>query len=233
MKERLLLVLFPPAEVGRASTGLTFTDILFGLVISELFLRIQNWLQIPSYIRGHLIVGLALVLGSWIGFRRSLHRTVYELKFFNIPLFRFLMDQAMVLLYFRMAVLTPLKNPETVSPEQLVGSTIAILVFVFLLYLSWDAFGVWMAKAKVRNGSSRKVPKYPKVVEDEPTDEPQAPNWVGLFITLGWLVGFIALWWAVEELRPEVDAVSFFVPAAVLLLVYRWAKELRTSWHSR
>ena len=44
------------------------------------------------------------MLGSWIGFRRSLNRTTYEVKFFNLPLFRFLMDQLMVILYFRIAV---------------------------------------------------------------------------------------------------------------------------------
>ena len=35
--------LAPPAEVSKVDTGLRFTDILFGFVIREIFLRLQNW----------------------------------------------------------------------------------------------------------------------------------------------------------------------------------------------
>jgi hypothetical protein len=64
----------PPAEVSKIETGLRFTDILFGFVISQLFVRIEEWEHIPTYIRWQLVVGTVLVLGSWIGFRRSLNR---------------------------------------------------------------------------------------------------------------------------------------------------------------
>src|SRR5438132_902411 len=106
-RERLRRVVSPPAEVSKVDTGLRFTDILFGFVIRELFLRLQNWATLPWFVRWQLIAGTALVLGSWIGFRRSLNRSSYELKFFNLPLLRFVLDQLMVILYFRVAVLAP------------------------------------------------------------------------------------------------------------------------------
>jgi hypothetical protein len=233
MNKRLLAAIFPPANVGRERTGLTFTDILFGLVISELFLRAQIWLQLPTYTRWHLGVGLALVLGSWIGFRRSVHRTEYELKFFNLPLFRFLMDQAMVLLYFRIAVLTPLTSPQAVAPGPLAERTLAILLYVFALYVLWDVFGIWMAYARVHDGLRVRRSKYSRLKDRRPTGERQAPNWAGLLITLTALGLLVALRVRFDVIDPDTpNAVSFLIAATVLLLLYRWAKEIRTSWRS-
>ncbi len=231
MKERFRAVLLPPAEVGRVSTVLTFTDILFGFVISELFLRLQKWLQLAWYIRLHLIVGAALVLGSWIGFRRSLHRTEYELKFFNLPIFRFIADQVMILLYFRIAVLTPSDGTQLPAADNLAKSTSLLLVFVFVLYAVWDLLGICMAKAQVHAGNGKR-PKYPKVNENgKPTDMEQSPNWIGFGITVGILVLLAALWGVTygAELN-DTQAVWVFSLAVVLLLAYRMLKEIRTSW---
>jgi hypothetical protein len=63
-RERLRLVISPPAEVSKRDTGLRFTDILFGFVISQLFVRLQNWGLLDWYVRLQLITGTALVLGS-------------------------------------------------------------------------------------------------------------------------------------------------------------------------
>src|SRR6266404_5018759 len=106
MNARFRVALHPVPEPERFDTSLRYTDILFGFVIRELFLRIKNWPQLSGDVHWHLIVGTTLVLGSWIGFRRSLNRSVYQVKFFNLPLFRFIMDQLMLILYFRIAVLT-------------------------------------------------------------------------------------------------------------------------------
>src|SRR5688500_15778712 len=102
-RKRMLLVVSPPAEPTKRDTGLRFTDILFGFVIRELFIRLQDWGELAWFVRWQLIAATALVLGSWIGFRRSLNRSDYELKFFNLPLLRFVLDQLMVILYFRIA----------------------------------------------------------------------------------------------------------------------------------
>lgn len=133
MNARLRLVLHPPPQPGQVDTSLRYTDILFGFVIRELFLRIQNWFQLDAAVRSHLIVGATLVLGSWIGYRRSLNRSSYEVKFFNLPLFRFILDQLMLILYFRIAVLTS-GGTESRAPSVLATETIELvfLVFVFL-----------------------------------------------------------------------------------------------------
>jgi hypothetical protein len=64
----------PPPEVSVADNGLKFTDILFGFVIREVFLRLANWKALEWYVRWQLILTSAVVLGSWIGFRRSRNR---------------------------------------------------------------------------------------------------------------------------------------------------------------
>src|SRR5947207_7928440 len=86
--DRFRLMLHPKPELVRLDTSLRYTDILFGFVIREIFLRLQYWhnLNLDAWL--YLLVCLALVLGSWIGYRRSLNRSSYEVKFFNLPLFR-------------------------------------------------------------------------------------------------------------------------------------------------
>ena len=49
MSRRLRLALRPPAAVGQVDTGLRFTDVLFGFVIRDLFLRLEDWSQAHSW----------------------------------------------------------------------------------------------------------------------------------------------------------------------------------------
>lgn len=226
MKERIRVLLCPPPEPGRVETGLRFTDILFGFVIRELFLRLQNWSQLDSYVRWHLVVGATLVLGSWIGFRRSLNRTTYEVKFFNLPLFRFLMDQLMVILYFRIAVLTDIERKSFPTAHELATTTIELLVSVFLLYVVWDVLGIWMAKARAPAKANGVKPRYPVVRDGKMTGEQQPADYAGLAISAVSLAlfGITRCFFATPS--------SQFVAAVIILLAYRAAKEVRTSWRS-
>ena len=73
-KDRFRLRLHPKPELVRLDTSLRYTDILFGFVIREIFLRLQYWHNLDLDAWLYLSVCLALVLGSWIGYRRSLNR---------------------------------------------------------------------------------------------------------------------------------------------------------------
>src|SRR5579883_735101 len=97
------IVLHPSPELEEFDTGLRYTDILFGFVIRELFIRLQHVAQLDAQAQLQLVLGAILVLGSWIGYRQSLYRSKYQLRFFNLPLLRFVVDQAMLVLYFRIA----------------------------------------------------------------------------------------------------------------------------------
>ncbi len=219
----------PPSEPSRFDTGLTFTDILFGLVIAEIFMRLQNWGVLPWINRWQLITATALVLGSWIGFRRSRNRTRYELKFFNLPFARFLLDQTMVLLYFRIATLTPNGAPFGVDATKLVHKTTLSLLIVFGLYLFWDLGAVWMA----RSGPSS-TPRYP-VIDDDTNKKLKSvrsnvDGW-GLTISTVAAAAILVLFLAANHpsvRKPEAEEV--FVFATIILLVYRWLKDVRSSY---
>jgi hypothetical protein len=253
-------VLDPPAEVTRTEVGLTFTTVLFGFVIWELFRRIgnQNWTNLRAPVQWQLAAGVALLLGSWIGFSQSAFRSRYRLKFFNLPLIRFVLDQGMVILYFRIAVLTPADSATSLpvmSPETLGGvltnETLKTLALIFVLYGLWDLLGIWMARAGPPGPPDH--PKYPRV-EDDPkvvkkritlrsaapkevevetlkADERAPYNWGGLVIT-GVFLGAVL---TVLGLYPGRDlsdqaAVEALFAATALLVLYRVAKELRSSW---
>lgn len=222
----------PPSEPSRFDTGLTFTDILFGLVIAEIFTRLQNWGELPWINRWQLITATTLVLGSWIGFRRSRNRTRYELKFFNLPLARFLLDQTMVLLYFRVATLTPSSRPFHVIPMKLVHKTTLALLIIFGLYVLWDLGGLWMARSTV--SSNPKKPRYPKI--DEDTNKKREGEWstidrLGLPISLLATAAIGALFdigndGAVNKQEAEV----LLIAAIVVLVAYRYLKDVRNSY---
>lgn len=206
-------VFTPPAQDDKHDTGLRFTDILFGFVISQLFLRLQGWSTLTDFSRWQLICGTTLVLGSWIGFRRSVHRPQYELKFFNLPLLRFLLDQVMLILYFRVATLTPLdpsKAPD--SAQSVTHATLKALLVVFILYFLWDLAGQAMA---LLPGAGKKYPAS-KVDAKGPA------------ITLAFLVAFAAFLHVVDS-ASSVDATAAMIAATTLLIAYRWLKEIRST----
>jgi hypothetical protein len=212
-------------ELDKHDTSLRYTDILFGLVLRELFFRIQNWSYIDGGTRFQLLVGITLVLCSWIGYRRSLHRSRYQVKFFNLPLFKFLADQWMLILYFRVAVLTP--RPDVTpriaySPDELARHTAWLLAFVFFLYAIWDLLGIWMAKAKGKNDK----PLYPFVPkEGEGTGQPESPNVSGLIITVSCFLILSLVWYFGERLT----VFHLYIVMTLVLVVYRWLQEIKTE----
>jgi hypothetical protein len=219
MNARLRLALHPVPEKDKLDTSLRYTDILFGFVIRELFLRLQSWTQLDRAVKLHLIVGAILVLGSWIGYRRSLYRSGYQVKFFNLPLLRFLLDQMMLILYFRVAVLTEVGGKGSPGGGDLARSTTRLIMYVFVLYVVWDLLGLWMSKAKTTGtDGERKESSYP----DQPVSVP------GILITAVFMTLLVALWLLDDCVAPNV----LFLTTIALLLVYRWAKETRTSWQS-
>jgi hypothetical protein len=218
------VALHPVPELDEIDTGLRFTDILFGFVMRELFIRLQNWTLLTDAVRLHLIVGATLVLGSWIGFRNSLYRSSYELKFFNLPLFRFIVDQLMLILYFRVAVLTPAPdvNKSLLPPCELAKETTRLVVYVFMLYVVWDLLTIWMARARGTTPNGQSSTLYPDVSPSKRLP----PNWGWFQITVVFLALFLVILWFSGRLTPRF----IFLTTTAVLLVYRWTKETGTSW---
>jgi len=201
-----------PAE-DKADTSLRFTDVLFGFVIKELFTRLSDWSMLTATARAHLIAGSVLVLGSYIGFRKSLNRDTYKLSFFNLPLWRFILDQAMVVLYFRFATVTEYPMPPAAAGADLalVRVDSSLLAWVFALYVAWDGLSWWMASTK-----------YP--VKDRGVVKPYRPG--RLLISLAGFIAFLAMrCWAMNAEGAAPATVGMEVAAIGVLLVYRVLKD--------
>jgi hypothetical protein len=221
MSKWLRIALHPTPDLQRVDTSLRYTDILFGFVIRELFIRLANWPLLDTVTQLHLIAGTTLVLGSWIGFRRSLNRSSYDIKFFSLPLSRFLLDQMMLILYFRIAVLTPVTpGPTPPDANALAAATAQLLMYVFVLYVLWDILGVWMARTKKEDGK----PRYPASKDQNMTEQAQSADWAGLSISASALAFIFVLPHFIAD-----QPIRLLVAATVLLLAYRWVKEVRTT----
>jgi hypothetical protein len=232
------------AVIDSADAGLKFTDILFGFVIFQLFLRLEAFGSLPWYLRWQLIAGVTLVLGSWIGFRFSLTRPSYRLRFFNLPFFRFALDQVMVILYFRIAVLIPNPLKGKVDPSNLAHTTVVTIMIVFWLYVAWDALGVLMA-SRVENVQGFRLCrdrsddhndyKYGRIKEmyvapDENTHEQFGRYWGRGAISVVFAVLFLVLYVVTNDRHLSAgDADVVFAVSVGLMLAYRFFKDAGTS----
>ena len=224
MSTLVATALHPVPEVDRQDTSLRYTDLLFGFVVREIFIRLQNWPHLPTTARLQLLAVTVMVLGSFIGYRRSLNRSTYAVKFFNLPFWRFVVDQLMLVLYFRLAVLTEYPWSGKQDLSALPAHTATLVLLVFVLYLLWDGLGAWMASAKLRVDGRTQAPRYPAI--DRETNQPSGSagsvDVPGLWITVAALVTA-----AVVRSGGNSDWV---LPALIaVLLGYRWVKEIRTS----
>ena len=168
------------------------------------------------------------MLGSWIGYRRSLNRSSYEVKFFNLPLVRFVVDQCMLVLYFRIAVLTKVDGSTLPAASVLATATTRLVMYVFFLYVVWDFLGIRMANAQMTEADGTKKPRYPAVQGSQMPKNKQSADWQGFWISASVLVIFVVLWLIIGCFDPN----TVFPILTLLLLGYRWAKEIRTSWRS-
>jgi hypothetical protein len=136
------------------------------------------------------------------------------------------LDQLMVILYFRVAVLTPTDVKKPVDAALAADKTLKTILFVFALYALWDLGGIRMAAVKDSDGY-----KYPRIEDEEKTAHASRQDWRAFVITST----FLAIFAALVLVSDHVDvgkrgAGAFFVLATFFLIGYRFAKEIKASW---
>jgi hypothetical protein len=188
-----------------SQTSLTFTDVIFGLVFTEIFTRASALYSLSTAVDVHLALSLAVAVGSYIGYRGSLKRGTYRLAFFNLPLLRFVLDLFMIFLYYVLAV-TP---DETKNPRMPVDARTdsLVVVVIFAAYLAWDLVSLLM----VSRGYERISFQGKRMVVT-----------IVAFVLSGF-VGIIA-WTVSSSLNQHLVIVVDSLLIAIAIL-YRWAKD--------
>src|SRR5262249_52839789 len=128
-----------------------------------------------------------------------------------------------------MAVLTPTPVAGKILPDvnELAHTTIKLVAWIYFLYLFWDLLSIWMDKSRITTNGT-KQPRYPEVEDNKMTTKAKSIDWAGFLITLASFIFTTILWLAHNCCTPR----ELFIMAIVLLLAYRWAKEIRTSCKS-
>ena len=225
---RLLRGLNPMArpELDPATVGISFVDILFALAAGVALAPLQSWASntakhhLPPSEIANVVVALALILGSFIGYHNSANRPRFKIRFVNVSFVKFTLDIAVVVVYFLVAGFAS-ASPSSIRDESL------LITIAFALYLLWDIAG-WYEASDPRYENSWNIAFKNQARPDvttpwTPMNRTRAiPTAVGLVLSAG------IFWYAsTGPVPPSKDSVlvvdAFFVS---ILFGYRLSKDL-------
>jgi hypothetical protein len=132
-------------QVDERTIGIGFVDVLFGLVIGAVLQPFADVGKVPTVGRVQLILAGVITVTSWIGYHNSWNRPRYFILFPNLPLFQFLIDVILVIVYFLIAITAPGATPG-VSREASVVIVAILVAISFVLYAMWDRLAFLMRK---------------------------------------------------------------------------------------
>lgn len=204
-------------RVDERTIGIGFVDVLFGLVIAAVLQPFGDVGKVPTVGRYQLVLAGVLTVTSWIGYHNSWNRPRYFILFPNLPLFQFLIDVALVVVYFLTAITAPGATPG-VSRE---ASVVIVSIFVaisFVLYALWDVVAYRMRKDAryERRSLGNDVPARRKV------------SYVFAILTAAIAVGV-----AVAGPDSTAAIVRIETLLMVLIVAYRFLKEYVTPESAR
>jgi hypothetical protein len=202
--------LVPPTRPPRPDpekTSLGFVDVLFAIVVGKILdLSVQP--HVPAAGTAQLMLTLVTTVLSYVGYRNSLNRRGYLLRpLTNIPFWHFVVDVALVYLYFRMAVTS--ESARSPIPSATLETVMTMLVFA--LYVVWDL----LASAMRRDTRYEQRPPRSDVVHRHRVTRG------ALFVTV-FIVGVVL----VREPTTPKSVVVVDAVLVVLMIGYRYAKEL-------
>jgi len=204
-------------------TGLRFTDVLFGFALREVVLRLVRWVDLTNAARVHLVLATVVILGSYIGFRNSQKRGKFKLRFFNLAVLRFGLDQAMVFLYFLLALSFPVDSTEANLPDanDLLRFDARVVLAIFALYFLWDLVSHGMAGSGMYF-TAKCDPSAAPPISDVPLSAKQCRTW----ITVGGLVAAAIIWAVADFVEPAGGAASAWIGALIVVgVAYRCVKD--------
>lgn len=220
----------PPPKIDPGTTGVSFVDILFALVVGQVLDPVRLWAlsqsdhPLPAASVLHLAVALVITLASWVGYHGSSNRPQFRIVFFNLELAKFALDIGMVVVYFLMAAYA-VRTPVSVRPETLLVS------IAFGLYLLWDFAGV--VEKRGSNGPYETAwneaydnPLRPDVHEVwTPTDWPRVLATACCFVLSVIVFGVTWRLFGPHRVPTWKESAATDGILLVLLVAYRWWKD--------
>ena len=205
-------------RVDERTVGIGFIDVLFGLVIANVLQPFAHVGSVPTVGRVQLVLAGVLTVTSWIGYHNSWNRNRYFIDFPNLPFFQFLVEVALVVLYFLIAITAPSTKTSLSNRDFSVVLVSSFVAATFVLYSIWDRLALLI----------RKDPRYARRTLDK--DVPARR-----YTSYAFAVGTVAAATAVGILRPRGTAaiVTVEVILIVLIVAYRFAKEYVTPATAR
>ncbi len=131
-----------------ASHGVDFIDILFGLVVTEIFMAFVAVTQHEYATWANLVLALIIVVFSWIGYHVAKSDAHRPYSFDLLPLTQLFVDVIIVAVY--LALVKEVEHTQKVA--QGVGHVISIrpeaitIAAIYGLYTMWDLLQVPMMK---------------------------------------------------------------------------------------
>ena len=129
--------------VADSNVGVDFIDIIFGIAVGVVFMRFAETTRHQHDQWGYLVVALALIGFSWIGYHtaKTANPNKSGLRFTDFPtILQFFIDIAIVALYF--AIATETNGRFSVE--------VALISIVFALYSMWDSLDMVINVPKSR-----------------------------------------------------------------------------------
>lgn len=128
--------------------GLGFIDVLFALVIGRALEPLDTWDNVPNVGRAQLVLAVAMVATSWIGYHSSTNRPAHFVRFNfgSHPLYQFGIDCLLVGIYWMLVISS--EGVGNYWANDTTARTEAVLVaMAFALFVAWDFVGYFMRKS--------------------------------------------------------------------------------------
>jgi len=198
-----------PHQLDDKLVGITFIDVLFALVIAQLLQPFAITRHVPLAGTAHLLVGGVVTIGSWIGYHNSLSRPHYVIRFVNLPLAQFLIDIALVVVYWLLAITAEGANPAIPRATSVVPEARYVAV-AFLLYGAWDLVALRIRRVEAAASAATG------------TDVPARRR-----VTYGFAVVSLLTWGLLSWMDPRSTPIVIVADAwlIVVAVAYRIAKE--------
>lgn len=145
----------PEREPLGSGVSLSLVDILFGLVLAQVFVATANgYAEITGAGWAHLTLAGWTIVQSWVGYHNyRLSSDLWRLDFTRLPMLQFGIDIVIVAAYWAMVItaegipISPGRGSDSALHASSGRPESVLLASIFLLYFVWDSIEIVLAES--------------------------------------------------------------------------------------